>query len=52
VTPDLAHGFDVRVTGRDYRGIKDYLAEVYHAALSREVSADEYYRTVPIVAEV
>ncbi len=44
VTPDLAHGFDLRVTGRDRNEIKDYLAEVYHAALSQDVSADDYYQ--------
>lgn len=34
VTPSLSHGFDLRVTGRDRNGIKDYIAEAFHAALS------------------
>lgn len=29
VTPAFQHGFDVRITGRDRNGIKDYLAQVY-----------------------
>ena len=37
ITPDLRFGFDVRVTGRDYRDIKDYIAEVFTYALDSEV---------------
>ena len=35
VTPCFG-GIDVRVTGRDHRQIKEYLAEIYHDALSAE----------------
>jgi hypothetical protein len=34
VTPSLASGFDLRITGRDRDQIKEYLADVYSAALS------------------
>ena len=38
VTPSLAHGFSIRVTGKNRNDIKDYIAEVFHAALSTPVS--------------
>ena len=38
VTPDLASGFDLRITGRDRREIKDYIGEVFHHALSVDTS--------------
>lgn len=34
VTPDLAHGFNLRVTGRDKREIKDFIAEALHGHLN------------------
>lgn len=34
VTPSLAHGFNVRVTGRNRNDIKDYIAEVFQHGLS------------------
>ena len=34
-TPSFS-GFDMRITGRDRNGIKDYLADVYYTALSAE----------------
>lgn len=37
VTPDLASGYDLRITGRDRNDIKEYLAEVYGYALQQEV---------------
>ena len=36
VTASLAHAFNIRVTGRDRNGIKDYIAEIFHSALSDE----------------
>mgnify|MGYP000897664318 FL=1 len=30
VTPSLAHGFNLRITGRDRNDIKDYIGEVFH----------------------
>jgi hypothetical protein len=42
VRPSLAHGIDVRVTGRDRNGIKEYLEETYEAALQTLV--DRYTR--------
>ncbi len=37
ITPDLASGFDIKVTGRDRNDIKDYLAETFHQALDAEI---------------
>jgi hypothetical protein len=34
VTPSF-DGFNVRVTGRDYNGLKDYLADLFRETLSR-----------------
>lgn len=42
VTPAWG-GFDLRVTGRDRNNIKDYIAEVFHLVLRREVE----YEPVP-----
>ena len=39
VTPSLTCGFDLRITGRDRREIKDYIAECFESALS-ETRAD------------
>jgi len=41
ITPNLAHGFDIRVSGRNRSDIKDYLADVFHHALSQEISKTE-----------
>lgn len=38
VTPSLAHGLVLRVTGRDRHGIKDYIGECFHDALNKEVA--------------
>jgi hypothetical protein len=40
ITPDLAHNFDFRITGRDRNQIKDYLGDTYHYALSRPTYRD------------
>lgn len=37
VTPSLASGYDLRVSGRDRNGIKDYIAETFGHALDTEV---------------
>ena len=37
VRPSLVFGFDLRITGRDRDGIKDYIAEVFHHALHVQV---------------
>lgn len=34
VTPDLVFGFNLKITGRNRNGIKEYLNDVYHTALS------------------
>lgn len=40
VTPSLAHGFKLKVTGRDYNQIKEYIADTFHYALNTLV--DEF----------
>lgn len=37
ITPSLARGFDIRVTGRNRNDIRDYIADVFHAALSATI---------------
>ena len=34
VTADMAHGYSIRVTGRDRNNIKDYIADTFHHILS------------------
>lgn len=36
ITPSLAHGFDIRVTGNNRRDIKDYIAEIFNDVLDSE----------------
>jgi hypothetical protein len=36
-TPCLARGFDLRVTGRDRNGAKDFIADAFNHALNTEV---------------
>lgn len=36
VTPSLAFGFDVKVTGRNKRNIKEYISDTFHHALTLE----------------
>ena len=38
VTPDLAFGMKLKITGRDRNFIKEYLHETYHYALTQEVT--------------
>lgn len=37
ITPDLAFGFNMRITGRDKREIKEYISQVFHDVLSQSV---------------
>ena len=37
ITPSLVYGFELRVTGRDRRNIKDYIAETFQIALNAEI---------------
>lgn len=48
VTPSLTNGFELRVTGQDRNDVKDYLHEMFDAALREPV--DEY--SEKIAAEV
>jgi hypothetical protein len=41
ITASLAHGIDMRITGRDRNGIKDYIAECFDAALRRVLTDEE-----------
>ena len=37
VTPSLAYGFNVRITGRNRNEIKDYLADLFNHIFNMEV---------------
>jgi hypothetical protein len=37
ITPSLASGFNLRVTGRDRNEIKDYIAEIMDSFLNEEI---------------
>jgi hypothetical protein len=37
VTPSLEMGYSIRVTGRDKEEIKEYIAEMFSAALDEEI---------------
>lgn len=39
VVPSFVGGFSLRVTGRDRRQIKDYIADTFHHALSQVIDA-------------
>tara|TARA_Y100000114_G_scaffold154644_1_gene177066 strand:+ start:3178 stop:3585 length:408 start_codon:yes stop_codon:yes gene_type:complete len=41
ITPTF-RGVDVRVTGRDHNDIKDYIGDVFHEVMTREMSSAEY----------
>lgn len=41
VRPDLLFGFDLTISGPDRNGIKEYMHEVFAAALSAEVEENE-----------
>jgi len=36
VTPSLIYGFDLRITGRDKNGIKEYLGDLFFQTLDQE----------------
>lgn len=42
VTPSLLFGFDVRVTGRNRNGIKEYLGDLFFQVLDQEFDADRW----------
>ena len=42
VTPDLASGFNLRVTGRDRNETKDYIADMFQHALDQEIDKEAY----------
>lgn len=42
VTPDLATGFDLKVTGRDRNDIKDYLGELFAQCLGQDITQEQY----------
>lgn len=42
ITPSLQFGFDVRITGKDRRGIKDYLADVISHALEQDFDSVDW----------
>lgn len=37
VRPSLAFGLEMKITGRDRNGIKEYLHDVFHSALTDEI---------------
>ena len=37
VTPSLAFGFILRITGRNNNNIKEYIADTFHHALNQEI---------------
>jgi|WetSurMetagenome_2_1015567.scaffolds.fasta_scaffold689295_2 hypothetical protein len=37
VTPSLSSGFDLRITGRDYNGAKEYFYQLFDECLNAEV---------------
>jgi len=47
VIPSLAHGFDIRVGGRDRNNVKEYIAEVFVDVLRQEVVWDGEKLTLP-----
>src|SRR5690606_14186150 len=47
VIPDLVNGFDLRISGRNRNGIKEYIADVIYDALNQEVDWDGEKLTLP-----
>lgn len=43
ITPDLAYGLDMKVTGRDKRGIKSYILETIYHAINAEIINKTHY---------
>lgn len=39
VRPSLVYGLDIKISGRDRNQIKDYIHDVFHAALTEEVES-------------
>ena len=42
IRPSLAFDIDLRLRGRDYQGLKDYLYELFQYSLTREIPESEY----------
>ena len=42
VTPDLASGFDLKVTGQDRNDIKDFIGEMFAELLNRDITDQEF----------
>jgi len=40
VTPNLVHGFDLKISGRNKHDVKEYIAEVFYDVLRSEVVWD------------
>jgi hypothetical protein len=38
VTPSFIGGFEMKLSGRDRNGVKEYLYDTFHAALSSEIA--------------
>lgn len=49
VTPSFHHGCNITVSGQNRNDIKDYIAEIFHFALTEEKSQDEVTK---VLAEV
>jgi hypothetical protein len=46
ITPNLAHGFDIKVTGANYNEVKAYLVDVFNHALMTEIKNEELTNAV------
>lgn len=44
VKPDLQWGFSLAVTGRDKRDIKEYIGDMFHNLIGREIDVNELPR--------
>jgi len=51
VTPTF-HGVDVQVRGRDHNDIKDYIGDVFHELMAREIADQRYYEHVAKLLDV
>lgn len=45
VTPSLAFGFSLRITGKDKNDIKEYMHQVFSAVLDEKIDWDEIVKT-------
>jgi hypothetical protein len=53
VTPSLVEGFNLRVTGRNRKDIKEYIAEQFCMALDQDIEPDiDYDRAISHNAEL